>query len=158
MALKLEDLSTHSDSSSLRHKRGYCKSFVTIFWTHLETLKMKSLLDINLDNLFTKLKLVKETISSYEALQLRLEEVESPEKSQTHSKDIEVQRLSMESAKINLQRKIKHIHIAIDVEYLVNEVTDPMESISIACSTSQWKLLDFHQAYSEINHRANSQF
>ena len=157
MSLKLEDLSSLLDPSSLRQKRGYRKGTVTRVEAHLETLKTKSLLDIDLDDLLTKLEIVKKAISSYEALQHRLEEVEGPDESLTHSDGVETQCLSMASTKTNLEKKVKHVLLAIDIECLVDEVTDTMGSTPIASSTSQQRIKDIDQANSELNRRARSQ-
>ena len=89
MSLKPETLILVSDPSSLRQKRGSRKGAVTKIETHLETLKTKSLLSIDLEDLLVKAKQVEESIAAYELIQQRLEAVEGPEESVAHSKAVE---------------------------------------------------------------------
>ena len=88
MSLKLEHLSSLSDPSYLRHRRGCHKLVAAKIDTHLETLKTRSSLILDLDDLLSKHKQLEEAISSYETIQSRLEVVEGPDESQRHAASV----------------------------------------------------------------------
>ena len=149
MSLKLEDLSSLSYPSTLRHRRGCRKSVTTKIDTHLETLKTKSLLVLDLDDLLSKHRQLEEAISSYEAIQSRIEVVEGPDESLRHAASVGTQRASMESTKVTLEKKIKHVNIANGIECLVENITDTLDSTALGSSATQQRVKD-------INHTPNS--
>ena len=157
MSLKLEDLSSLSDPSTLRRRRGCRKSVATKIDTHLETLKTKSLLVLDLDDLLSKHRQLEEAISSYEAIQSRLEVVEGPDESLRHAASVETQRASMESTKVALEKKIKHVNLANDIECLVEDITDTLDGTALGSSATQQRVKDINHTYSELNRKARSQ-
>ena len=120
MSLKPETLMLVSDPSSLRQKGGSRKGAVTKIETHLETLKTKSLLSIDLEDLLVKAK--QEAIAAYELIQQRLEAVEGPEESLAHSEAVESQRASMEAVKFSVGLRVKMVNLAVDIECLKDEI------------------------------------
>ena len=155
--MKLEDLSSLSDPSTLRHRRGCRKSVATKIDTHLETLKTKSLLVLDLDDLLSKHRQLEEAISSYEAIQSRLEVVEGPDESLRHATSVGTQRASMESTKVALEKKIKHVNLANDIECLVEDITDTLDSTALGSSATQLRVKDINHTCSELNRKARSQ-
>ena len=156
MSLKPETLMLVSDPSSLRQKRGSRKGAVTKIETHLETLKTKSLLSIDLEDLLVKAKQVEEAIAAYELIQQRLEAVEGPEESLAHSEAVESQRASMEAVKFSVGLRVKMVNLAVDIECLKDEINETINSASLSSVTAQSRVRDINSAYSELNRRARS--
>ena len=156
MSLKPETLMLVSDPSSLRQKRGSRKGAVTKIETYLETLKTKSLLSIDLEDLLVKAKQVEEAIASYELIQQCLEAVAGPKVSLAHSEAVESQRASMEAVKFSVELRVKMVNLAIDIECLKDEINETVYSASLSSVTAQSRVRDINSAYSELNRRARS--
>ena len=64
---------------------------------------------------------------------------------------------SMESTKVTLEKKIKHVNLANDIECLVEDITDTLDSTALVSSATQQRVKDINHTYSELNRKAKSQ-
>ena len=117
---------------------------------------MKSLLVLDFDDLLSKHRQLEETISSYEAIQSRHELVQGPDESLRNAASVGTQHASMESTKVVLEKKIKHVNVDTDIECLVEDITDTLDSTALGSSATQQSVKDINHTYSELNRKARS--
>ena len=103
-----------------------------------------------------KAKQVEEAIAAYELIQQRLEAVEGPEESLVHNEAGDSQRASMEAVKFSVELRVKTVNLAVDIEYLKDEINETINSASLSSVTAQSRVRDINSAYSELNRRARS--
>ena len=153
MSLRAEDVVSSTDVSALRYKRGQRKGAITKVETYLDLVKNKPLTKINLDDLQAKIVQNDEAFNAYELLQARIETLEGPDEVARQQATIDSHRAAMEATKAALQRKVKVVSLAMEIECLEEEVMESLSSVSFTSSTAQARLRSVESSFKELNRR-----
>ena len=118
--------------------------------TYLDSVKNKPLTKINLDDLQAEIVQSDEAFNAYELLQAHIETLEGPDEVARQQATIDLHRAAMEATKAALQRKVKVVSLAMEIECLEEEVMESLSSVSFTSSTAQARLRSV-ESFKELN-------
>ena len=147
------EISLISDPGSLRSRRGNRKGTATKAEHHLLLLRDMELIDINVEELETKLHYLQDAIEEYEVIQQHLDFVEGPDETAKHQDMVEAQRKSMLSIKKAVQRKIEACNLAVEIEVALADMRKVMKSTSFTSTNAQTRVKRVESTCTELSHK-----
>ena len=140
MSMLKEELMSIHDLDQLRFKRTYRKGNITKIGKYLTSISAKSILNINLRELETKLQSLDETLEAYDLIQWRISQKIDHECVKAEEESVIAQRDTSMAIRVNLTNKIKAVKVARKLEVLQDDVNDLLDYSEFA-STADRDLL-----------------
>ena len=109
MSTKLDDLSSITDIAQIKSKRGYRKGILTKADNHLVTIAGKSLMDVNVIEVESRLQQADESITIFIAIQKQIDLLEDPDVLEKEAESMESHLRNMESTRLELATKLRHV-------------------------------------------------
>ena len=134
MSMQKEELMSIHGLDQLRFKRTYRKGNIKKMDNYLTSISDKSILDINLMELDTKLQSLDETLEAYD-IQWKIAQKADPELVKTEEESVIAQRDTSKAIRVNLTNKIKAVMVARKLKVVQDNVNDLLHCSEFASTT-----------------------